>query len=104
MTIKECNLSEYGIWLRNILMKEVGIQRIKQLLNCNDNVLDEQDLQLNNALCEYAVFNECIKTPFFDILCSTLSNRPEKIFGLLLKNKEHLSALRYEEAFVFYQK
>ena len=103
MKIQDCNLRAYEGQLQSIPLSRVGVERLTQVASWPDGKIVEDVQPLFGAFCEFVVFNECVKRPFFEILSALLNNKIGELFSVLLaKNAATESSLTYKEAFDFF--
>lgn len=102
MNIQDCNLKAFEKQLRSIAMKEKGIERLTQVVKWPDGKLAEDISPVFDAVCEFIVFDECVRRPFFEIVSTILSQRPGQLYKTLIKNvKRDEHPLTYAEAYRF---
>lgn len=100
MDLGNFNLSEYGHNLLSILNIEAGIGRLTKVATYPDGKLSDNLKPDFDAICEFVVFNECIRRPFFQILGNSLYGRLGSLYSVLAANNaESPSALTYGETF-----
>lgn len=103
MKIQDCNLREYEGQLQSIPLYRTGIERLTKVASCPDGNIVGDVLPVFDAFCEFVVFNECVRRPFFEILSNYLNNKVGSLFSVLLtNNKVSDSSLTYKEAYDFF--
>ena len=103
MKIQDCNLRAYEVYLQSIPLSRVGIDRLTQVASCPNGDLTDDVQPIFGAFCEFVIFNECVKRPFFEILGALINNRVGDLFSVLLaKDSATDSSLTYKEAFDFF--
>lgn len=104
MNIEKSYLESNFDIIEPLLMKELGIKRLKRFVSYPDyNITrDEEYGKSFSALCEYVTFNECFVLPFYKTLKKALEG---KLFDLYLYLKNDNSILNEElspeEAYFF---
>lgn len=100
MISDDYKLSEYGNNFLSILHLKDGIRRLTRLATYPNGELPDSLKSDFDALCEFVVFNECIRRPFFKILSERLYESLGNLYSVLATNEsERFSALTYKEAF-----
>jgi len=103
MKIQDCNLREYEGQLQSIPLYRTGIERLTKVASCPDGNIVGDVQPVFDAFCEFVVFNECVRRPFFEILSNSLNNKVGSLFTVLLtNNKVSDSSLTYKEAYDFF--
>lgn len=103
MKIQDCNLNAYESKLQSIPLSRVGVERLTQVAAWPDGRIVEDVQPIFGAFCEFVVFNECVKRPFYKILSAILNNKIDALFSVLLaKNTAAESSLTYKEAFDYF--
>lgn len=103
MNIQDCNLRPYEFRLRSIALKDEGVKTLTKIVAWPDGKFSEPMQTMFDILCEYEVFNVCVKHPFLEIITGILLERIGKLYELLTKSKlSYCNPLTYEEAFYLF--
>ena len=90
--------------LTSVATKEDGIRRLYRYVTWPNGKFDKNAKDLFAALCEFAVFNECVKQPFHLIVKHRIEKRMGELYAHIanLQDKSPAS-LTYKEAFMVFQ-
>ena len=83
---------------------EKGIERLARIYTWPNNDIPDKDKHEFDALCEFVMFKEFVKKPFFKILHANLSDQIDNLYRHLLSSlKEEIPLLSYKETFLLFR-
>lgn len=90
--------------LTSVASKEDGIRRLYRYVTWPNGELVKNAKELFSALCEFVVFNECVKRPFYLLVKHRIDKRMGDLYAHIanLQDKSPAS-LTYKEAFMVFQ-
>lgn len=104
MILEKSHIRNYASMLTSVATKEDGIRRLYRYVTWPNGKFDKNAKDLFAALCEFAVFNECVKQPFHLIVKHRIEKRMGELYAHIanLQDKSPAS-LTYKEAFMVFQ-
>ena len=90
--------------LTSVASKEDGIRRLYRYVTWPNGKFDKNAKDLFAALCEFAVFNECVKQPFHLIVKHRIEKRMGELYAHIANLQDKIpTSLTYKEAFIVFQ-
>ena len=85
--------------LTSVATKEDGIHRLYRYVTWPNGKFDKNAKDLFAALCEFAVFNECVKQPFHLIVKNRIEKRMVELYAHIANLQDKIpTSLTYKEA------
>ncbi len=90
--------------LTSVATKEDGIRRLYRYVTWPNGKFDKNAKDLFAALCEFAVFNECVKQTFHLIVKHRIEKRMVELYAHIASLQDKIpTSLTYKEAFMVFQ-
>ncbi len=90
--------------LTSVASKEDGIRRLYRYVTWPNGEFVKNAKDLFAALCEFVVFNECVKQPFHLIVKNRIEKRIGELYAHIANLQDKMpTSLTYKEAFMVFQ-
>jgi len=90
--------------LTSVASKEDGIRRLYRYVTWPNGEFVKNAKDLFAALCEFVVFNECVKQPFHLIVKNRIEKRMGELYAHIANLQDKMpTSLTYKEAFMVFQ-